>query len=176
MGKSRRLCQPRGKTATFMTTREAHPDLLGIAGGTRAQAITPRSWRQEPAPSGADYLLEPGWKADAAIQGLRSATNPAPTQPAQKPPLFRPVATDVKARGSDSSPHIAPPPRHAGGHHARSAPERRKQGGCSGPRTTSRALCPRRPAGPALPPPLSRRCRGMLARSPRRRHRSQPDR
>jgi predicted RNA methylase len=39
------------------------------------------------------YLLEPGWKADAAIQGL-GRTNP--TNQAQ-PPLFRPISTDVKA-------------------------------------------------------------------------------
>jgi hypothetical protein len=39
------------------------------------------------------YLLEPGWKADAAIQGLgrTNRTNQA------QPPRFRPVATDVKA-------------------------------------------------------------------------------
>ncbi|MCL4068909.1 strawberry notch C-terminal domain-containing protein [Pseudomonas sp. GX19020] len=39
------------------------------------------------------YLLEPGWKADAAIQGLGRThrTNQA------QPPLFRPVATNVKA-------------------------------------------------------------------------------
>ena len=39
------------------------------------------------------YLLEPGWKADAAIQGLgrTNRTNQA------QPPLFRPVATNVKA-------------------------------------------------------------------------------
>ncbi len=39
------------------------------------------------------YLLEPGWKADAAIQGLgrTNRTNQA------QPPLFRPVSTDVKA-------------------------------------------------------------------------------
>lgn len=39
------------------------------------------------------YLLEPGWKADAAIQGLgrTNRTNQA------QPPLFRRVATDVKA-------------------------------------------------------------------------------
>ncbi len=38
------------------------------------------------------YLLEPGWKADTAIQGLgrSNRTNQA------KPPLFRPVATNVK--------------------------------------------------------------------------------
>jgi predicted RNA methylase len=39
------------------------------------------------------YLLEAGWKADTAIQGLgrTNRTNQA------QPPLFRPVATDVKA-------------------------------------------------------------------------------
>src|SRR6202035_4099676 len=39
------------------------------------------------------YLLDPGWKADAAIQGLgrTNRTNQA------QPPLFRPIATDVKA-------------------------------------------------------------------------------
>jgi len=39
------------------------------------------------------YLLEPGWKADAAIQGLgrTNRTNQA------QPPLFRPIAIDVKA-------------------------------------------------------------------------------
>ncbi|MER9900491.1 strawberry notch family protein [Mesorhizobium sp. M0130] len=39
------------------------------------------------------YLLEPGWRADTAIQGLgrTNRTNQA------QPPLFRPVATDVKA-------------------------------------------------------------------------------
>jgi C-terminal domain on Strawberry notch homologue len=39
------------------------------------------------------YLLEPGWKADAAIHGLgrTNRTNQA------QPPLFRPIATDVKA-------------------------------------------------------------------------------
>ncbi|MGH7060319.1 MAG: strawberry notch C-terminal domain-containing protein, partial [Stellaceae bacterium] len=38
------------------------------------------------------YLLEPGWKADAAIQGLgrSNRTNQ------KTPPVFRPVATDVK--------------------------------------------------------------------------------
>src|SRR6202043_2507878 len=39
------------------------------------------------------YLLEPGWKADAATEGLgrTNRTNQA------QPPLFRPIATDVKA-------------------------------------------------------------------------------
>ena len=41
----------------------------------------------------AHYLLEAGWKADAAIQGLgrTNRTNQA------QPPLFRPIATNVKA-------------------------------------------------------------------------------
>lgn len=39
------------------------------------------------------YLLQPGWKADAAIQGLGQTNR---TNQAQ-PPLFRPVATGVKA-------------------------------------------------------------------------------
>jgi len=39
------------------------------------------------------YLLEAGWKADAAIQGLGRTNR---TDQAQ-PPLFRPVATDVQA-------------------------------------------------------------------------------
>ena len=39
------------------------------------------------------YLLEAGWKADAAIQGLGRTNR---THQAQ-PPLFRPIATDVKA-------------------------------------------------------------------------------
>lgn len=38
------------------------------------------------------YLLEPGWKADNAIQGLGRSNR---TNQAQ-PPVFRPVATDVK--------------------------------------------------------------------------------
>ena len=39
------------------------------------------------------YLLEPGWKADAAIQGLGRTNR---TNQAQSP-LFRPISTDVKA-------------------------------------------------------------------------------
>ena len=38
------------------------------------------------------YLLEPGWRADAAIQGLGRTHRTNQKQP----PLFRPVATDVK--------------------------------------------------------------------------------
>lgn len=39
------------------------------------------------------YLLEPGWKADAAIQGLGRTNRTNQKQP----PLFRPITTNVKA-------------------------------------------------------------------------------
>ncbi|MFM9973758.1 MAG: strawberry notch-like NTP hydrolase domain-containing protein, partial [Beijerinckiaceae bacterium] len=39
------------------------------------------------------YLLEPGWKADSAIQGLGRTNRTNQKQP----PLFRPIATNVKA-------------------------------------------------------------------------------
>src|SRR6202045_315788 len=39
------------------------------------------------------YLLEAGWKADTAIQGLGRSNRTNQTQP----PLFRPIATNVKA-------------------------------------------------------------------------------
>ena len=66
------------------------------------------------------YLLEPGWEADAAIQGLgrTNRTNQA------QPPLFRPIATDVKAEKRFSVDDRAPP-RHVGRHHPRSATDRR---------------------------------------------------
>jgi hypothetical protein len=40
------------------------------------------------------YLLEPGWKADTAIQGFGRTNRTNQKQP----PLFRPVSTDVKAQ------------------------------------------------------------------------------
>jgi hypothetical protein len=115
------------------------------------------------------YLLEPGWKADAAIQGLgrTNRTNQA------QPPLFRPVATDVKGGEAVPLDHRAPP-RHARRHHARPASDRRA--GAVPARGQPRvALCPRCPA-PALPPHLSRRCGGLLARGVRGCDRPQPDR
>ena len=78
------------------------------------------------------YLLEAGWKADTAIQGLgrTNRTNQA------QPPLFRPIATDVKAekrflstiaRRLDSLGAITKGQRQTGGR------------ACSGPRTIWRA-------------------------------------
>ena len=60
--------------------------------GARAAAITPTLSAKNQRLR-VHYLLEPGWKADAAIQGLgrTNRTNQA------QPPLFRPIATNVKA-------------------------------------------------------------------------------
>ena len=68
------------------------------------------------------YLLEPGWKADAAIQGLgrTNRTNQA------QPPLFRPIATNVKAEKQTVLPkpeNSRPPPPEADARHgAKRAP------------------------------------------------------
>ncbi len=66
------------------------------------------------------YLLEPGWKADAAIQGLGRTNRANQAQP----PLFRPVTTDVRgekrflstiARRLDSLGAITKGQRQTGG-------------------------------------------------------------
>jgi hypothetical protein len=81
-------------------------------------AITPISARNQRLR--VHYLLEAGWKADAAIQGLgrTNRTNQA------QPPLFRPIATDVKAEKRFLST-IARRLDTLGRHHARPAPDRR---------------------------------------------------
>ncbi|MCX8570819.1 strawberry notch family protein [Aminobacter sp. MET-1] len=78
------------ETAAFMDDLK-HVLVFSDAGGTG------RSYHAELSAKNqrlrVHYLLEPGWKADAAIQGLgrTNRTNQA------QPPLFRPIATDVKA-------------------------------------------------------------------------------
>src|SRR3546814_4340653 len=66
------------------------------------------------------YLLEPGWKADTAIQGLGRSNRINQAQP----PVFRPVATDVQgekrflstiARRLDTLGAITRGQRQAGG-------------------------------------------------------------
>jgi hypothetical protein len=70
--------------------RQAHP---GVLRRRRHRAQLPRRAVGEEPRLRVHYLLEPGWKADAAIQGLgrTNRTNQA------QPPLFRPIATNVKA-------------------------------------------------------------------------------
>ena len=67
------------------------------------------------------YLLEPGWRADNAIQGLGRSNRTNQSHP----PLFRPVATDVKgekrflstiARRLDTLGAITKGQRQTGGH------------------------------------------------------------
>jgi hypothetical protein len=78
------------ETAAFMDDQKRIL-IFSDAGGTgRSYHADLGAWNQR---LRVHYLLEPGWKADAAIQGLgrTNRTNQA------QPPLFRPVATDVKA-------------------------------------------------------------------------------
>ena len=95
-GIDRLLVENRAPSANLAETQAFMDDLKRIlvfsdAGGTG------RSYHAELSAKNrrlrVHYLLEPGWKADAAIQGLgrTNRTNQA------QPPLFRPIATNVKA-------------------------------------------------------------------------------
>ena len=86
----RRLRQSRRDARpSWMTTSASSSSPTPAAPGA---AITPSSRRRNRRLR-VHYLLEAGWKADAAIQGLgrTNRTNQA------QPPLFRPIATNVKA-------------------------------------------------------------------------------
>jgi predicted RNA methylase len=78
-----------GETQAFMDD-EKRILVFSDAGGTGRSYHAERSAKNKRLR--VHYLLEPGWKADNAIQGLgrTNRTNQA------QPPLFRPVATDVK--------------------------------------------------------------------------------
>ena len=78
-----------GETQAFMDD-EKRVLVFSDAGGTGRSYHAERSAKNQRLR--VHYLLEPGWKADNAIQGLgrTNRTNQA------QPPLFRPVATDVK--------------------------------------------------------------------------------
>jgi hypothetical protein len=78
-----------GETQAFMDG-EKRILVFSDAGGTGRSYHAERSAKNQRLR--VHYLLEPGWKADNAIQGLgrTNRTNQA------QPPLFRPVATDVK--------------------------------------------------------------------------------
>ena len=93
---SQRLCvENRAASANLGETRAFQGDqkrilIFSDAGGTGRSYHAKRSARNQRLR--VHYLLEPGWKADNAIQGLgrTNRTNQA------QPPLFRPVASDVK--------------------------------------------------------------------------------
>lgn len=93
---SQRLCvENRAASANLGETRAFQGEQKRIlvfsdAGGTGRSYHAERSAKNQRLR--VHYLLEPGWKADNAIQGLgrTNRTNQA------QPPLFRPVASDVK--------------------------------------------------------------------------------
>jgi hypothetical protein len=108
-GRSRRIVRKQGQTGTDRFAVEAR---AGSANLAEAQAFmddekrilvfsdaggTGRSYHADLTAKNqrlrVHYLLEAGWKADTAIQGLGRSNR---TNQAQ-PPLFRPIATDVKA-------------------------------------------------------------------------------
>jgi predicted RNA methylase len=91
-----RLCvESRPASANFAETAAFMDDdkrilVFSDAGGTGRSYhadLACRNQRQR-----IHYLLEPGWRADAAIQGLGRSNRTNQKQP----PVFRPVATDVK--------------------------------------------------------------------------------
>ncbi len=102
------------------------------------------------------YLLEPGWRADAAIQGLGRSNRTNQEQP----PVFRPVATDVKgekrflstiARRLDTLGAITRGQRQTGGQ------------GLFAPTTISKARTPKPRCGSSIS--SSVRGRSRVARS-----------
>jgi len=94
-GSQRLVVENRAASANLGETRSFQCDQKRIlvfsdAGGTGRSYHAERTAKNQRLR--VHYLLEPGWKADNAIQGLgrTNRTNQA------QPPLFRPVASDVK--------------------------------------------------------------------------------
>ena len=112
------------------------------------------------------YLLEAGWKADTAIQGLGRTNRTNQKQP----PLFRPVATDVRGEKrflSTIARRLDSPRRH----HARAAPDRRA-GALPRGRQSGKPLCALRAAPPLCAAPPGP-CRLLLAGEIPEGHRAQ---
>ena len=86
---SPRLGQPR-RDPEFYGRRQARADFFGRR---RHRALLPRRSRREDQRLRKHYLLEAGWRADNAIQGLGRTHRTNQKQP----PLFRPMAANVKA-------------------------------------------------------------------------------
>jgi hypothetical protein len=114
------------------------------------------------------YLLEPGWKADAAIQGLGRTNRTNQAQPPLVPP-----DRDEREGGEALPLDHCPAARHARRDHARATPDRRP-GPVPARGQSGIALCARC-AAPALRPARARQGRGMLARPLRVRHRPEAD-
>jgi hypothetical protein len=94
--RSERLCiESRPASANFAETSAFMDDekrilVFSDAGGTGRSYHADLGCRNQR--RRIHYLLEPGWRADAAIQGLGRSNRTNQKQP----PVFRPVATDVK--------------------------------------------------------------------------------
>jgi predicted RNA methylase len=94
-GQARLMVETRPGSANLAETQSFMDDkkrilIFSDAGGTGRSYHADLSARNQR--KRIHYLLEPGWKADTAIQGLGRSNR---TNQAQ-PPLFRPVATNVK--------------------------------------------------------------------------------
>src|SRR5208282_2690539 len=94
-GAARLMAETRPGSANLAETQSFMDDKKRIlvfsdAGGTGRSYHADLSARNQR--KRVHYMLEPGWKADTAIQGLGRSNR---TNQAQ-PPLFRPVTTDVK--------------------------------------------------------------------------------
>jgi predicted RNA methylase len=91
-----RLCvETRPASANFAETRAFMDDekrilIFSDAGGTGRSYHADLGCKNQRLR--VHYLLEPGWKADTAIQGLGRSNRTNQKQP----PVFRPIATDVK--------------------------------------------------------------------------------
>jgi len=105
----------------------------------RGAAIMPIAACRKPAPAHPLSAGNPGWRADAAIQGLGRSK---PHQPENSPPVFRPVATDVKGEKRFLSTIATAVSTRLGRHHA-AASARPAARDCSAPTTISKAPTPR---------------------------------
>ncbi len=184
-GRSRRIVRKRGTDGIDRLAVEAR---AGSANLAEAQAFmddlkrilvfsdaggTGRSYHADLAAKNqrlrVHYLLEAGWKADTAIQGLGRSNR---TNQAQ-PPLFRPIATDVKAE-KRFLVHDRPPARYPWGDHQGAAPDRRPG---VVPRRRQSGIRPwLRGAAPALCADLQRQGRRLLAQNVRGCDRAAADR
>jgi predicted RNA methylase len=95
-GIARLVVENRAASANLAETQAFMDDLKRILAFSEAGG-TGRSYHAEQSARNRrlriHYLLEAGWKADAAIQGLGRTNRTNQVQP----PLFRPIATNVKA-------------------------------------------------------------------------------
>jgi hypothetical protein len=119
-GHARLAVENRPGSATLAETQSFMGDkkrilIFSDAGGTGRSYHADLSARNQR--KRVHYMLEPGWKADTAIQGLGRSNR---TNQAQ-PPLFRPVATNVKGEKR----HHRQTPRQPWRDHARAKANRR---------------------------------------------------